>query len=62
MNFDIKKELQNMFLVENTSVDSNEVKEFTENQEITIIGTANDYKQKDDTNPNTLYINDCFAE
>ena len=39
-----------------------EVKEFTENQEITIIGTANDYKQKDDTNPNTLYINDCFAE
>ena len=30
MNFDIKKELQNMFLVENTSVDSNEVKEFTE--------------------------------
>ena len=30
MDFDIKKELQNMFLVENTSVDSNEVKEFTE--------------------------------
>lgn len=43
------------------SKDSEE-KEFTENQKVTIIGSVSDYKQRTDKSPNTLYINDCFAE
>lgn len=39
-----------------------ELKEYTEKQKITIIGTTYDYHQSTNTNPNTLYVNDCFSE
>lgn len=38
------------------------VKEYEKDDSITVIGTAYDFKQKDKKNPNTLYINNCFAE
>ena len=38
------------------------IKEYEKDDSITVIGTAYDFKQKDKKNPNTLYINNCFAE
>lgn len=38
------------------------IKEYKKDDSITVIGTAYDFKQKDKKNPNTLYINNCFAE
>lgn len=38
------------------------IKEYEKDDSITAIGTAYDFKQKDKKNPNTLYINNCFAE
>ena len=39
-----------------------EKKEFSQEQKVTIIGTVSNYKQSAEKSPNTLYINDCFAE
>lgn len=39
-----------------------EEKEFEENQKITVIGTAKDFKPSTNKKPNTLYLSNCFAE
>lgn len=39
-----------------------EEKEFKENQKITVIGTAKDFKPSTNKKPNTLYLSNCFAE
>lgn len=39
-----------------------ETKEFSKDQKVTIIGSVSNYKQSTEKSPNTLYINDCFAE
>lgn len=45
-----------------TMAEENKKQEFTENEKLIVLGTVEDFKLKDDKNPNTLYISNCFVK